>query len=122
MATNKWLTDLFNSIDSKDTQAFSNKLADDVEFRFGNAPLVEGRKDVAETVEAFFKSIHSLHHEIMQSWLQADSVICHGMVTYTRHDCSTLAVPFANIFMLSGKLVSRYLIFVDVSALYVSGT
>jgi ketosteroid isomerase-like protein len=118
MGSNNWMTDLFECIDSKDTQAFARKLAVDVEFRFGNAPVVEGRKAVAEAVEAFFKSIRSLHHEILQIWTQADSVICHGLVTYTRHDGTRLTVPFANVFTLSGNKVSRYLIFVDVSALY----
>lgn len=121
MSTAKWLTDLFKSIDSMDSQTFAMLLAERVEFCFGNAPAVQGRQAVRETVEAFFKSIRCLHHEIVQSWIQADSVICHGMVTYTRHDGSTLTVPFANIFILSGKLVSRYLIYVDVSALYSTG-
>ncbi len=120
MATNKWLTDLFKSIDSKDSQRFTQNLSDDVEFRFGNASAVQGRKAVSGTVETFFKSIRGLHHEILQAWTQADSVICHGMVTYIRHDGSTLCVPFANIFTLRSGKVSRYLIFVDVSELYAS--
>jgi SnoaL-like domain len=118
MQTKTWLTDLFKSIDTMNTQSFAKNLSDNVIFRFGNAPAIQGRNAVLDTVDSFFKSIRGLHHEIAQSWIQADSVICHGMVTYTRHDGSTLAVPFANIFRLSGKLVSHYLIFVDVSALY----
>ncbi|HVC29282.1 MAG TPA: nuclear transport factor 2 family protein [Gammaproteobacteria bacterium] len=120
MAKEKWLTDLFKNIDSKDSAAFAKFLSEDVEFRFGNSPVIKDRKAITETVEAFFKSIRGLHHEITQTWIQADSVICHGMVTYTRHDSTTLTVPFANIFTLSSNLVSRYLIFVDLSALYSS--
>jgi TRAP-type uncharacterized transport system substrate-binding protein len=45
-------------------------------------------------------------------------VICHGTVTYTRHDASTLTVPFANIFRTRDDLIDEYLIYVDASALY----
>jgi hypothetical protein len=42
-------------------------------------------------------------------------------VTYTRHDGSTLRVPFANVFKVDAGLVAEYLIFVDVSRLYETG-
>jgi len=42
------------------------------------------------------------------------------MVTYTRHDSSTLTVPFANILRFEGDLIDEYLIFLDVSELYKS--
>ncbi|MGA9855618.1 MAG: nuclear transport factor 2 family protein [Gammaproteobacteria bacterium] len=120
MKTSTWLAALFKSIDTKNTQAFADFLAGDVLFRFGNAPAVKGRKAVAETVRGFFQSIRGLHHELTQIWIQEDAIICHGQVTYTRIDGSILSVPFANIFTLSGDVVSRYLIFVDLSELYAS--
>jgi hypothetical protein len=49
-----------------------------------------------------------------------DALVCHGTVTYTRHDSSTLTVPFANIFKVHGELIDEYLIFIDVSQLYES--
>jgi hypothetical protein len=45
-------------------------------------------------------------------------IAAHGFVTYTRRDGSTLRVPFANVFHLEGGLVTRYLIFIDNSALF----
>ena len=120
METTKLLAALFESIDAKNTQAFAVFLSEDVLFRFGNAPAVEGRRAVAETVQGFFQSIRGLRHELAQTWTQGDSVVCHGQVTYTRKDGSTLCVPFANIFGLAEGRVSRYLIFVDVSELYTS--
>jgi len=38
-------------------------------------------------------------------------VVCHGIVTYTRHDSSALTVPFANILTVEDGLFSKYLIF-----------
>ena len=117
MTMESWLMDLFTCIDTRDAGGFAQYLSENVEFRFGNSPLVNGRVDVMRAVEGFFRSIGGVRHELEQSWRHAESVVCHGRVTYTRRDGSTLSVPFANVFSLSGKLVSRYLIFVDISAL-----
>jgi ketosteroid isomerase-like protein len=116
--TASWVRDLFTSIDSQDTPAFLGFLADNVSFRFGNAPVVDGKAAVGEVVSGFFKSIKEVRHEILEYWAHPGSVVCHGEVTYTRHDASILKVPFANVFKLEGALIREYLIFVDVSALY----
>lgn len=39
-------------------------------------------------------------------------------VTYTRHDGSTLTVPFANVFGMRDIRVAHYQIYADVSALW----
>jgi ketosteroid isomerase-like protein len=101
-----------------DTQAFLGFMADDVSFRFGNADPVDGRATVGEAVSGFFGSIKALRHDVTEMWDEGDSVICHGTVTYTRHDSSTLTVPFANVFGLRDDLIREYLIFVDTSELY----
>ena len=118
MSAESWLSELFKFIDARDARGFAQYLSENVEFRFGNSPPVDGRVAVMQVVDGFFRSISGLRHELIQVWRQAGSVICHGNVTYVRLDGSSLCVPFANIFILSGKLVSRYLIFVDISALY----
>jgi ketosteroid isomerase-like protein len=109
---------LFQSIDTRDTSAFLTFLSDDVVFRFGNAEQVKGKENVGEAVRGFFESIQALEHDLHEIWEHPDAVICHGMVTYTRHDSTTLTVPFANVFGIDGDLVRDYLIFVDVSELY----
>ncbi|MDE2236049.1 MAG: nuclear transport factor 2 family protein [Gammaproteobacteria bacterium] len=121
MTSESWLMELFKCIDTRNADGFARYLSENVEFRFGNSPAVTGREAVMQAVDGFFLSIGGLHHELIQTWCQGDSVICHGIVTYTRKAGSTLSVPFANIFTLTGKLVSRYLIFVDISALYSAG-
>ncbi len=109
---------LLHSIDNRDIDAFMTFLADDVVFRFGNADPVNGKAAVCEVVDGFFGSINSLHHDLERVWNEDDAIICHGNVTYTRHDLSTLRVPFANVLLIRDDLIAEYLIFVDTSELY----
>lgn len=110
--------DLFRSIDSSDANAFASFLTEDVVLQFGNAEPIQGRDLVRDVIAGFFDSIHGLKHQLHAHWLQDDALICNGSVTYTRHDGSTLQVPFANILMRKGDLISKYMIYVDTSQLY----
>ena len=118
MDQDQWTARLFQSIDSMDTQAFQGFLADDVRFRFGNADPVDGKAAVGEVVGGFLGSIKKIRHDLVSTWDEGDAVICHGTVTYTRHDATTLSVPFANVFGIRNDLIEEYLIFVDTSELY----
>lgn len=109
---------LFESIDRMDTEAFLSFLSDDVTFRFGNAEPIQGKEVVGAAVGGFFQSIRSLNHSLIDTISQDDTLVCHGNVTYTRHDDSNLSVPFANVFKMSDGKVKDYLIFVDISQLY----
>ena len=106
------------SIDDQDVTNFSACLTDDCSFRFGNVPPVSGKEQVASFVAAFFDSIDALSHTISDAWHMPDCIICHGTVTYTRHDQSVLSVPFSNILKLKDDRICEYLIFADTSALY----
>ena len=109
---------LFNTIDNKDANGFTEFLTESCNFTFGNMPTVNGREVVHDMVSGFFDSIAGISHTIEQSWTSNDAVICHGVVTYTRHDESELQVPFANIFRMDGSLIRDYRIYVDTSQLY----
>jgi len=114
----QWVRDIFMSIDTKDTQLFSDFLSDDVHFRFGNMPGTLGKSAVSDQVSYFLNSIKSLKHQITEFWSDEDSIICHVSVCYTRHDNSTLDIPFSNILKLNDNKIREYLIFVDISELY----
>ncbi|WP_169577419.1 nuclear transport factor 2 family protein [Sinimarinibacterium sp. CAU 1509] len=116
-----WLPQLFASIDARDAAAFCEFLTEDAVFRYGNADPVSGRDAIRSFVGGFFEAIAGLEHRIERHWSEPDAVICHGTVSYTRHDRSTLTVPFANILKLGDNRVRDYLIFVDASALFAPG-
>ncbi len=114
-----WVDRLFATIDAKDAEAFAGFLTSDAVFRFGNGAPACGKEAIQEAVAGFFASIKDLHHTLRDSWDLPDVVVVHGEVTYTRHDGSRLSVPFANVLKLREALVREYLIFADVSQLFV---
>ena len=118
MSDLNWVAELFASVDEKNIEKFSSFLAEDCSFRFGNFPAVQGVDGVSEFVGGFFNSIESLKHDISDIWPVPGGVVCHGMVSYTRHDKSVLSVPFSNIFKSKNGKVCEYLIFADTSQLY----
>ena len=118
MDKSKWFQQLFESIDQKDADKFVTFLTDDAVFKFGNADPVNGKAAIRGAVAAFFSSIQAINHKINDTWTQPDAVVCHGTVTYTRHDSSLLTVPFANIFKMRDNSIREYLIFIDTSRLY----
>ena len=118
MLDDTWLESLFNAIDTKHTDDFTAFLTESCKFTFGNMPTVNGREGVREMVGGFFDSIAGISHSVQQSWKNDDAMVCHGVVTYTRHDESELQVPFANILKMDGPLIDDYRIYIDTSQLY----
>ncbi len=119
MTYDQWLTSLFSAIDARDSAAFADHLADDVEFQFGNLPVIRGAETTQTFVSGFFGSIRGLDHRLAEHWLCSDgTIVCRGVVTYERLDGSSLAVPFANIMKVEGHRAKEYRIFGDVSQLF----
>jgi len=118
METKTRIKELFRVIDKMDTPGFTAYLTDNVYFRFGNMPALEGRNNVSELIQGFYDSIKALSHDVDNIWESGEMVFCNGTVHYTRHDSTTLSVPFANIFKMVGDRVGEYLIYVDTSELY----
>jgi ketosteroid isomerase-like protein len=114
---------LFAAIDARDAEAFAAFMQEESVFRFGNAPPVQGRAAVRDSVAGFFAAIGGVRHDLEASWQMPDALLCHGTVHYTRLDGSRHSVPFANVLSLdpdSGQ-VRDYRIFADLSGLFADG-
>ena len=61
------------------------------------------------------RRVSIVHEEV---GVTRDRVACEGAVTYTRHDGSTITLPFANIFGLRQGLIATYHIHIDIAPLY----
>ncbi len=110
--------ELFAAIDASDTERFLSFLTAEASFRFGSAPAVSGTEAIRAAVGGFFSTIAGCRHSITKTVVEGDVVICEGEVTYTRHDSSQITLPFANVFEMSGQLISAYKIYIDAGPLY----
>jgi ketosteroid isomerase-like protein len=113
-----WWERLFKTIDASDAAGFVDFLMPDAQFRFGNAPMIQGAREIGVAVTGFFGTIQSSQHRLIESWGSGESAGCEGEVTYTRHDGSVVTFPFANVFQLRGQKVSSYRIYIDISTLF----
>ena len=109
---------LFESIDRADAEGFSRFLSEDASFRFGSAPAVAGRAAIVTAVGEFFSTISACRHELANTIARGDTLVCEGTVTYTRHDNSTVTLPFVDIFEISNGLIDEYKIYIDAGPLY----
>ncbi|MGE0682842.1 MAG: nuclear transport factor 2 family protein [Candidatus Binatia bacterium] len=118
METPTWVPMLFQALDTFSTETFASFLTDEAVFVFGNAEPVRGKQTIHDVVAGFFASIQAIRHDLLETWTLPGTVICRGIVTYTRANGSQLSVPFANVFKLKNDLIQDYLIYVDNSQLY----
>jgi ketosteroid isomerase-like protein len=117
-----WTPGLFESIDAKDTPRFLSFLTDGAQFRYANNPPAKGKTAIGAAVDGFFASIRASRHDIANTWAPPGHVVCQGDVTYTRHDGSSLTLPFVNVFTMNGDLIQDYLIYIDATPLYAPAT
>lgn len=110
--------DLFASIDAQDTERFLSFIAKNGTFRFGSWPPVTGHEGIRPAIENFFASISALQHTLHRVIGDGMDVACEGEVTYTRHDGSTITLPFANVFTINAGLISVYSVYIDIGPLY----
>ena len=112
------LQELFAAIDACDAERFVGFLTADATFRFGSAPPAHGRAAIRHAVGEFFATIAGLSHRVTNTLASGATLFCEGEVTYTRHDGSTIALPFADVFELEDDRISHYKIYMDIGPLY----
>lgn len=118
MISKSFVSRMFSRVDDQDLDGFVDCFAENGHMRFGNAPALVGENNIRDAIGGFFSAIDGLQHKLDEIWSLDDATICHGEVTYTRLDGSTLSVPFAVILKGQDGAISDYLIFVDNSALF----
>jgi len=113
MNREQWCTRLFQSIDGKRSGDFLSFLTPDASFRYGSAPAVEGKAAILPVLEAFFASVASLSHRVLDLWEVPGHIVCRGVVRYARHDGKSVSMPFCNVLGLRGDKIARYDIYLD---------
>lgn len=109
---------VYQAIDSEDATKFASFISPEGIFRFANIPAVQGNKAIEAFVEGFFKSLKGISHSNLESWSIDHVIFVNGNVKYTRHNNTSLEVPFSCTWKMENGLIDEYLIFVDTSELY----
>jgi ketosteroid isomerase-like protein len=112
------IRNLFIAIDSKVTSDFVSYLTQDCVFIFGNAPAVNGKDEIFNAVDGFYRSIADLTHKVENTIISGDNVVSYGDVKYIRLDGNIVPANFCNVFKMEGDLIKKYQIYVDISQLY----
>jgi hypothetical protein len=116
------LKEMFDYIDSKNLQGFLTFLADDVEFRFGNAPKLVGKAEIKEGVDIFNTQIVSMEHVLTGEWTPSkDVTILEFDSYYTKHNGVTVGVPCCVVLRFNDQhLINDYRINIDLSPVFAS--
>ena len=109
---------LFAAIDRQDAAAFVAFLTEDAVFRFGSAPVVQGRDAIRAAVDGFFGTIAACSHDVHKTLASGSTLVCEGEVTYCRQNDTEITLPFTDVFEYDGNLISQYKIYIDINPLY----
>jgi len=120
MDLKSFVTEVYQSIDRADATKFASFLTPNGSFRFANHPAVIGNREVEAFVDGFFKSLKAIRHSNLEYWETGSVIFVNGTVTYTRHNDTTLALPFSCTWKMNAQLIDEYLIYIDSSELYTS--
>ncbi len=91
---------------------------DDVLYKFGNWPIIQGKQGIQEASASFLQNFKSLKHNIKSIWEIGDTVVVKMEVNYLRNDNQTFTLPCCNIFRIKGEMVQEMLIYMDISPVF----
>ncbi|HWS00766.1 MAG TPA: nuclear transport factor 2 family protein [Prolixibacteraceae bacterium] len=118
MENKAYIAEIYQSIDNADAKKFASYIAPNGSFRFANNPAVTGNQAIEAYVDGFFKSLKGINHSNLESWSTGDAIFVNGTVKYTRHNDTSLELPFSCTWKMKDQLIDQYLIFIDSSELY----
>jgi len=118
MELNKYVAEVFQSIDRMDASKFASFITPEGCFRYANNPAIEGNKAIETFVGGLFQSLKGISHSNLESWQASEAIFVNGTVSYLRHNDTKLAVPFSCTWKMLNGSIDEYLIFVDSSELF----
>jgi hypothetical protein len=118
MKFDKFLRDYWQCIDALDLEKFLSFFAPDCTMRFANAPVVHGISGVRDIIAPVMAGVAGISHHQLGLWVNEDATVVRGDVTYTRHDRSTVTLPFMCYFEFTEGLIRSTQIYIDIAPLY----
>ncbi|MFT5755839.1 MAG: hypothetical protein ACI9LM_000551 [Alteromonadaceae bacterium] len=120
---NTLVSDLYLAVDNKDVDYLKRNLAENVNFRIANNPLLTNKADILAANSQFFSSVESMNHTIENVIYLDDTtnditkLSCHGQVIYVRLDGTKHSAVFSTFLSVKKHMIIDYLVFADISGL-----
>lgn len=117
--TLNWVGDFFRDVDAVDISRLADWLADDINLRFGNNPVVTEKDTAVKVLGAFYDSIAGMQHVRENLVGSDDEVAQQATVVYTRLDGGIVPLPVSSYLHRNadGK-VDRLWVYIDIHPLY----
>ncbi len=115
----EWYLAYLNAMDNLDIDNYATFLADDCEMQFGNNPLVKGKKNIVESLTAFWSTIDSDEHNLQNIFGDDRNFVLEAFNTFKCKDDRTVTIPAVAITEKNeAGLVISVRLFMDTSPLF----
>lgn len=121
MNIDDFVRDYWKTIDAQDMDRFLSFLAPDCTMTFGST-RVQGHAAVRDMIAPVFASVAGVRHHRLGLWVNEDATLARGEVTYTRHDKSTVTIPFVTYFEFAEELIRSTQVYIDIAPLYAANS
>lgn len=112
---------LFSSIDRFDAEAFGGFFASDATYVFANYPAVQGRDEIVGAATAFWDTVDSLHHKVLNVFPFDGGFVTELEITFGLKDGRTVTLPTAVITRTADGLITDHRIYVNETPLASEG-
>lgn len=114
-----WLFDYYAAADSLDVEQLLVRHTEDTVCNFANLPTVRGKQALHQALSGLWSAFKGMSHAITGAWSVNDGRvgIVESVVTYTRHDGTTLDVKSCSVLRRAGTLISDVRVHADLSGL-----
>jgi limonene-1,2-epoxide hydrolase len=112
------IRDMLAAFDKNDMTELITFVTIDVRLQLMNTQPVQGQHAFAAAVGAFHDSVARVRHEILDLWIDGETVVAELRVHYTRLDGREVALPCCNVFRLHEGCITDYRSYMDATPVY----
>lgn len=114
----RWFYDYFTDVDTMQIEKMAAWFDEDVIVRFGNEPILHGKKHALEAITALWANFASLSHTHGRVLSNGTYFSDEGTVTFTLLDGRVVSIPGITILERRNGLVTRLSGYLDFAPLY----
>ena len=108
----------FDAVDAMDIERFLDVHTDDGNLIFGNRPPVQGKAEMSEQIQAFWRAIAGVRHDIVRVGVAVATVFVESVVTYKRLDGRSVGVACCDVFEFDGDRIRQTRAYLDQSQIF----